>query len=138
MASSNQTPTFKLCQWLENDSVLREDFNADNSKVEQALVAHAATLNQLKPVFGSYTGTGKSNIQTITLGFSPSFLLIFPYGGYISNSNLMDTCMSIRNFNSEYTTITATGFTVTRAQNYNNAEGFESGNKSPYRYLAFR
>lgn len=37
--ASNHTENFGLCQWEATDQVLREEFNADNAKIENALNA---------------------------------------------------------------------------------------------------
>ena len=34
-----QTSIYNLNQWVEDDRILREDFNADNAKIEAALAA---------------------------------------------------------------------------------------------------
>lgn len=84
-----QTPNYALSQWDEQDRILREDFNANNVKVEQALVAQADTLAQhtaalalrgnCRVVCGSYTGTGTygaDNPNTLTLDFAPQIIFI--------------------------------------------------------------
>ena len=38
---SNQTPNYQLNQWERSDKVQMEDFNADNAKIDAALVALA-------------------------------------------------------------------------------------------------
>lgn len=63
-----QTTNYQLSQWEQTDRILREDFNADNAKTEQALAAQAEAQNAMqaalancgncKIVYGSYTGTG--------------------------------------------------------------------------------
>ena len=35
--ASNQTSNYGLCQWEATDQVLREEFNADNQKIDEAL-----------------------------------------------------------------------------------------------------
>ena len=35
--ASNYTPNLNLCQWAAEDAVLREEFNADNRKIDAAL-----------------------------------------------------------------------------------------------------
>ena len=37
MASTNKTAALKLNQWVDSDPVLREDFNADNTKLDAAI-----------------------------------------------------------------------------------------------------
>lgn len=64
MASTNHTPNLNLNQWEPNDPVIRQDFNADNAKIDAAVAAKAEL------VFGTYVGDGTSN-RTIQLGFTP-------------------------------------------------------------------
>ena len=39
-----QTSKYGLSQWDAEDRILREDFNADNAKIEAALEAQAAAI----------------------------------------------------------------------------------------------
>ena len=66
------TSNYNLSQWAGEDRILREDFNADNAKIEAALLQHAAALaaaGNCKIVTGSYKGTnaygssGKSSLK---------------------------------------------------------------------------
>ena len=50
-----QTSKYGLSQWDAADRILREDFNADNAKIEAAL----ANAGNCKVATGSYVGTGK-------------------------------------------------------------------------------
>ena len=50
---SNFTEHFQLNQWEPGDQVKREDFNADNRKIDAAVNART------RMVVGSYKGTGK-------------------------------------------------------------------------------
>lgn len=83
-----QTPNYALSQWDEQDRILREDFNANNAKVEQALAEQADTLAQhtaalakcgnCKIVYGSYTGNGNSGSDHPNrLTFSLKPLMVF-------------------------------------------------------------
>ncbi len=60
MASKSKTSFLALNQWAPEDSVLREDFNADNSKLD-------AAVKRVQRACGVYSGGGH-----ITLGFAPS------------------------------------------------------------------
>ena len=56
-----QTTKYQLNQWAGEDRILREDFNADNAKLEQALAEQAAILagcGNCKIWTTRYTGTG--------------------------------------------------------------------------------
>ena len=74
MASTNHTPNLNLNQWEANDPVIRQDFNADNAKIDAAVAARAEL------VFGTYTGNGAFD-RTISLGFTPKAVLIFGRNG---------------------------------------------------------
>ena len=94
MASSKHTTTYQLNQWLASDPVLREDFNSDNLKLENALAALAAALNtkagsdQLtavaqtvpKVAVGSYVGDGAAS-KSIALPFTPKAVYACPVHG---------------------------------------------------------
>lgn len=67
--ASNYTNNFHLSQWSSQDAVLRDDFNADNAKLDSAL----SLFPQL--VYGSYTGDGAAT-RTVELGFTPSALFV--------------------------------------------------------------
>lgn len=78
--ASNSTPVFGLNQWLAEDAVLREDFNADNQKLEQAL----SLLGNCRVVSGSYVGTGQVGPDApcrLELGFKPMILFLNTAGG---------------------------------------------------------
>ena len=89
--AANYTEHYQLNQWEPEDKVLRTDFNADNLKIDGALVALAEgkanqeTLNSLSEqvtaldgralrwAVGSYTGTGTYGSDSpCTLNFSKS------------------------------------------------------------------
>ena len=53
--ASNYTPEFGLNQWSLEDSVIMEEFNTDNRKIEQALLDLTATLPKVQT--GSFTLT---------------------------------------------------------------------------------
>lgn len=76
-----QTTNYQLSQWDEKDRILREDFNADNAKTEQALaaVAEQAALvskrGNCEVYHGTYVGTG-SGTNTLTFPKKPLFITI--------------------------------------------------------------
>ena len=70
-----QTSIYNLNQWVEDDRIQREDFNADNAKIEAALT----NAGNCRIAVGSYVGTGKygaSNPNTLTFDFEPQFLFL--------------------------------------------------------------
>lgn len=69
--ASNQTANFGLNQWAAEDSVLREEFNADNAKIDAALAALGRELIYT----GSYVGDGTSK-RTIQLPITPKFIIL--------------------------------------------------------------
>ena len=72
--ASNQTANFGLNQWEATDKVLREEFNADNAKIDAAL----AVMGNCKIVSGSYIGTGTCGAANpVTLSFEGRPLLVF-------------------------------------------------------------
>lgn len=71
--ASNQTANLGLNQWAAEDQVLREEFNADNAKIDAAIwAARKAPCC----VTGSYVGGTNPEKVEIELGFRPSFLVI--------------------------------------------------------------
>ena len=75
--ATNQTTNYQLNQWEPTDQVLRTDFNADNAKIEAALVALSAAsagYGNCQIETGSYVGAGDtSNSLTFSaLGICPS------------------------------------------------------------------
>lgn len=71
--SSNHTENFGLSQWLPTDGFMREDFNADNAAVDEAL------STCLRAMTGSYAGTGvygTANPNTLTFGHTPKVVVI--------------------------------------------------------------
>ena len=90
--ASNHTQTYGLNQWALSDSVVMADFNQDNLKTEQALLALKEelkgadreleqTLTAALPKFamGSYVGTGTKgaeNPKSLTFTFEPKLLIV--------------------------------------------------------------
>jgi len=65
--ASNYTSNYGLCQWEASDKVLRTEFNADNAKIDAALVSKASTsaLNSLKSTVNTKADkTALSALQT--------------------------------------------------------------------------
>ncbi len=132
MASTNKTPYYQLNQWVADDSVLRTDFNLDNSKIDQA-------LRSVTPVSGFYTGTGEGKTQTISLGFQPRILLVFPMGGLCLDGRKLPFGLSVDGYPSQFVTLLETGFRVTGSLNYTTSESSSDGKeRNPYRYVAWR
>ena len=47
MAATNHTANYQLNQWVESDPVRREDFNADNLKIDTVLQTNRSPSGQL-------------------------------------------------------------------------------------------
>lgn len=68
-----KTENYRLNQWDAQDAILREDFNADNAKIDAALAAGA------KIASGSYVGTGTygaDNPNSLTFEFEPKIIIV--------------------------------------------------------------
>ena len=92
----NYTKNYRLPQWVKEDRIMMDDFNAMNSSIENGLtrtdakadsantksdtavqIANAAA-NAKPYAVGHYTATGED--QEISVGFRPSFLIISGMG----------------------------------------------------------
>ena len=74
----NYTENYQLNQWVESDRVLREDFNADNQKIETAIQeVREVAESKSDIVFGSYVGDGTQH-RTIDLGFPIKWIFVYP------------------------------------------------------------
>ncbi len=126
MASTNKTAHFNLNQWEPGDQVLRADFNADNSKLDE-------TLFKQRPVTGVYTGNGDGATgQEISLGFSPSAVIVTTR--QTTSRDISNACISIAlsGAQSNYVWTTANGFYANAALNSTTAVS------NPFRYIAWR
>ena len=101
--ASGKTANYGLSLWEATDQVVRLDFNSDNEKIDagmaenkaaaaaaketaENLAAVAFTPENLPFVVGTYTGNGAAN-RTISLGFTPKAVLLFPEHGRTYNSS---------------------------------------------------
>ena len=132
MASTNHTTRLGLCQWEPEDPVLREDFNADNRRVEQGLLNAA-------PVTGTYIGTGQTTSQDISLGFRPSILLVTPAGGLMASTEReFSSILVLDGADGNIVKLTEDGFWVSNEVNQVNSSTSYTKNRNPYRYMAWR
>ena len=109
--ASGQTEKYGLNQWEPDDQVLREEFNADNRKLE------AAIGTKLEAVAGSYAGNASSTgSQEIVLGFRPKFVMVWVNTTVTSSSmDNLGSGMAMATDGDPYgeiLTITDTGFTA--------------------------
>ena len=102
-----QTSIYNLNQWVEDDRILREDFNADNAKIEAALAAG------VKIATGSYTGDGtygSDHPNTLTFPFTPKVVFLF---NCYETSGMRAPMMLIAPFTSQFfATNTSGGFPI--------------------------
>lgn len=70
----NTTSTYQLNQWDAADRILREDFNADNEKIDAALSAIQAA--GLKIMTGSFACDGTTGTRTYSIGARPKLVLV--------------------------------------------------------------
>lgn len=156
--ASNQTPVYGLNQWSLDDSVVMADFNADNAKIEQALLDLKASQPKFKT--GSYMGTGTygaDNPTTLTFDFEPQMLIIAPQPVGTNNQQFLTmaesvcTLVAIRgattapvsydsnqygaNFEPSIVNLTWDGDTVSLYHNYHGFLQYNASNLT-YRYLA--
>jgi len=83
--ATNKTEFLGLNQWVKEDSVLMEDFNADNKKIDDY-------LSNPSFVMGVYHGMDvKNSTQTIELGFQPSAVIIFGAGNLSTDTSAILT-----------------------------------------------
>ena len=75
--STNKTENYQLHAWEAGDDFLREEFNENFAKLDQALHDHV--------VAGAYTGDGTKD-RFMDLGFTPRALLLFNNSGATMNS----------------------------------------------------
>ena len=78
--ASSQTEHYGLSQWESSDVVRREDFNADNRKLDEALHT-LASGGGIQIVFGSYAGNDATT-RTISLGVTPKAVYVCTKYGY--------------------------------------------------------
>lgn len=102
MASVYKTPNLGLNNWIGADTPLREDFNRDNTLVDQAIGQHRADgavhLSAAdRALFGTPFVTGRydgndAQSRTIGIGFIPRFGIIYPIDAYLCEySSDLDT-----------------------------------------------
>jgi len=155
--STNYTKNYNLCQWEPSDKVLREDFNADNAKLDAALAkietkADAAKTQAQAITNAAYTKTGytpfvvgyysgnNAESREINLGFKPKAVLVFMANGTMNSGVHNGDIMIYGGLATEHYScgsgiyVTDRGFRVgERASAYHtNVSGYS------YSYIAFR
>ena len=77
----NHTPHFQLNQWNPDDPVLRDDFNADNMRLESALhtlTSAVQTAGNAQLEHSTYVGSGGSSVS-LTFRRRPCAVLVTGY-----------------------------------------------------------
>ena len=120
------TKNYHLNQWEPTDRVLREDFNEDNRKIEEALG------KKVEIVLGTYTGnsTTYTSSQNIVLGWKPKAILVFAVSDANGKLDNLPAQLAIAGESSSCISITDTGFTVYNELNRKDL--------SPFRYWAIQ
>ena len=149
----NHTKNYGLPQWELNDLIRMEDFNGEMENLDSCIetaraeaaetqaeansakvVANAASskAEELPYVIGAYTGNGTT--LEVSLGFSPSFLIIFlsQYSAYPDPHVMVAT----RGIDSRRIFITNQGFQLVMNDDVPNPVVNISG--VVYNYIAFR
>jgi len=154
--STNYTENYNLCQWESGDKVLREDFNADNAKLDAALAglqnhlnqntaklntAYTTTLPQVVP--GAYTGDGAAS-RTINLGFRPKAVLVIPGHLYFAtrseNPKMVYGGIAVAGGTAPFISVslTSNGFTVYYSGSTGSTQIWTNTVNVKYFYIAIR
>lgn len=75
--ASGQTSNYGLNQWAAEDKVLREEFNQDNAKIDEAM--HELQANVMRTAVGSYVGSGQHGSSApnhLEFDFVPKVIII--------------------------------------------------------------
>lgn len=92
MSSTNKTTNLKLNDWVGTDIPQREDFNADNQRIDSAIGEHTANTTvhitqaeretwNIPFYYTNYFGNGQaSRAVTIACPFYPRFAIVFADG----------------------------------------------------------
>ena len=158
--SMNYTKNYRLPQWVKEDRIMMDDFNAMNSSIENGLTktaAQAARAEQSaqnaessaasayspgnKPyVVGTYTGTGE--YLAIDVGFRPSILIISGLRDTLSalgTEYFMDyACIATGNSYPRGLVLTDTGFAAKARTASETYTPFFTASGRKYTYIAFK
>ena len=146
--STNHTQNYSLCQWEPADKVLREDFNADNAKLDAALAAQQTAIDAAQAsadgafrpsyhpvVTGGYHGNG-AETREITLGFRPRAVLVLESSMAMQEGAYQYSAMVVEGLNYAYgnpVTISDAGFKV-----YSSKSQLTNQSGLKYFYIAIR
>jgi len=141
--ATNQTPYFGLNQWEADDPVLRQDFNADNQKLDAALSA----LGNCQILSGSYIGTGTAGADgpcRLEFGFKPLVLFMNTSKDYTDNGHAvwihpLESRSHVSNNNVDFEITweeTAVSWYVSATSTYVNAANQYNEEGEKYTFLA--
>lgn len=136
MASSNKTETLGLNQWLGTDKPKRDDFNADNLAIDQAVKNLQESVDM---AMGSYTGTGIVSGRFIEFGFRPKAVFIWSAGRVFNSTHIFYASYTGQE-NSNFT-LFATGVAISNSvENDSDGQYTRDINQEgrTYYYLALR
>ncbi|MDE6111587.1 MAG: hypothetical protein K2F65_06705 [Eubacterium sp.] len=159
MSSAQKTDFLSLNKWISTDIPKREDFNYDNSTIDNAFKTHTNDMEKhissaersewSEPHFiGFYYGNGSSTIRVIDTecSFDPSFAIVFaggsPPGVTDFTSKLHRNRFAFLTKRSSNTGISLSGKNIVLASSGTTAESSETieYNRSGglYCYILFR
>ena len=114
--ASNYTENYGLCQWEATDQVLREEFNQDQAKIDEALKALADKNTALESAITvvsagagncqmeliTYTGTGtygEGNPTQITFSILPDvFIVVGDKSLYLGRGGITNSMLASEDF----------------------------------------
>lgn len=114
--ASNYTEHYGLCQWKATDQVLREEFNQDQAKIDEALKALADKNTALESAITivsagagncqmeliTYTGTGtygEGNPTQITFSILPDvFIVVGDKSLYLGRGGITNSMLASEDF----------------------------------------
>jgi len=139
------TRDYELTIWNAEDRIMREDFNEDNTKTENALANLTAAQNQMAQVLAgcgncqvyttTYTGNGSTAGKSITFPAKPIIVMISDSSG--KNRNIFWQGMPFYALLTQTTypaTLTWNGNTVTLTDGENTKSAEKIFNKSGSTY----
>ncbi len=133
-----QTTHYQLNQWAASDRIQREDFNADNAKIDAALAgldAAVATLGNCRVQYSTYAGTGsygQGAPSSLTFPEEPLLVII---AGYAGNCLFLYRGQGQVSVNGSYLYCTWAGDGKSVSWYTNSSAGNQFNNAATYRVL---
>lgn len=127
------TEHYQLSQFESDDRIMKEDFNADNAKIDAAL----AGMGNCRIATGSYTGDGQCGTDkpvTLTFPFSPQMVVIMTNGAnFIFREDIAHWAILVRgvtSFRARYSTSNINGTSYAVEWGENTVSWHAAGNSS--------